>query len=45
MDDLISRQAAINALWKALYTYEDETERRFQESDELNTLVLIVVGQ
>ena len=36
MDDLISRQAAIDALWKALYTYEDETERRFQESDELN---------
>ena len=36
MSDLISRQAAIEALWKALYTYEDETERRFQESDELN---------
>ena len=36
MSDLISRQAAIDALWKALYTYEDETERRFQESDELN---------
>ena len=36
MNDLISRQAAIDALWKALYTYEDETERRFQESDELN---------
>ena len=34
--DLISRAAAIDALWKALYTYEDETERRFQESDELN---------
>ena len=36
MKDLIERQAAIDALWKALYTYEDETERRFQESDELN---------
>lgn len=35
-DDLISRAEAIDALWKALYTYEDETERRFQESDELN---------
>ena len=35
-EDTISRQAAIDALWKALYTYEDETERRFQESDELN---------
>ena len=34
--DLISRAEAIDALWKALYTYEDETERRFQESDELN---------
>ena len=36
MNDLIYKQAAIDALWKALYTYEDETEKRFQESDELN---------
>ena len=35
-DDLISRQAAIDALWKALYKYEDETEKQFQESDELD---------
>ena len=35
--DLISRQAAIDALWKALYEYEDETEQKFQASDELNT--------
>lgn len=35
MDDLISRQAAIDALWKALYEYEDKTEKQFQESDEL----------
>ena len=25
MSDLISRQAAIDALWKALYEYEDKT--------------------
>ena len=37
MDDTISRQAAIDALWKALYEYEDETEQKFQASDELNT--------
>ena len=35
-DGLISRQAAIDALRKALYEYEDETEKRFQESDELD---------
>lgn len=34
--DTISRQAAIDALWKALYDYEDETEKQFQESDELD---------
>ena len=34
--DIISRQAAIDALWKALYEYEDETERRFQESEDLD---------
>ena len=36
MSDLISRQDAINALWKALYQYEDKTEKQFQESDELD---------
>lgn len=36
MNDLISRQAAIDALWKALYEYEDKAEKQFQESDELN---------
>lgn len=36
MDDSISRQAAINALWKALYDYEDKTEKQFQESEELD---------
>lgn len=36
MDDLISRQVAIDALWKALYKYEDETEKQFIESDELD---------
>jgi hypothetical protein len=35
-DDVIYRQAAIDALWKALYEYEDKTEKQFQESDELD---------
>lgn len=35
-DDLISRQAAIDAIWKALYEYEDKMEKQFQESDELD---------
>ena len=34
--DTISRQAAIDALWKALYEYEDKKEKQFQESDELD---------
>lgn len=34
--ELISRQDAIDALWKALYEYEDKTEKQFIESDELN---------
>lgn len=36
MNDLISRQAAIDALWKALFAYEDKTEKQFLESDELD---------
>ena len=36
MDDSISRKAAIDALWKALYEYEDETEKQFQESEDLD---------
>ena len=35
-DDSISRQAAINALWKAMYEYEDRTEKQFQESEDLD---------
>ena len=35
-DDLISRRAAIDALWKALYEYEDKTEKQFQESEDLD---------
>ena len=35
-DDLISRQEAIEALWKALYEYEDKTEKQFQESEDLD---------
>lgn len=36
MADPIDRQMAIDALWKALYEYEDETEKQFIESDELD---------
>ena len=35
-EDTISRQAAIEALWKALYEYEDKTEKQFQESEDLD---------
>lgn len=35
-DDLISRQAAIRALWKALYEYEDKTKKQFINSEELD---------
>ena len=35
-EDTISRQAAIDALWKALYEYEDKTEKQFQESEDLD---------
>jgi len=35
-NDLISRKAAINALWKALYEYENKTEKQFQESEDLD---------
>ena len=35
-EDVISRQAAIDALWKALYEYEDVTEKQFIESEELD---------
>ena len=34
--DLIDRQAAIEALWKALHEYEDKTEKQFQESEDLD---------
>ena len=35
-NDVIFRKAAIDALWKALYEYEDETEKQFLESEELD---------
>ncbi len=35
-EDCINRQVAIDSLWKALYEYEDRTEKQFQESDELD---------
>lgn len=34
--DCISRRMAIDALWKALYEYEDKTEKQFQESEDLD---------
>ena len=36
MNDLISRQAAIDALWKAMYEFEDKMEKQFSESDNLD---------
>lgn len=41
-DDLISRQAAIDALRKALNAYEDKTEKQFKGSDELDVSDWIV---
>ena len=35
-EDCISRQATIEALWKALYEYEDKTEKQFNDSEELD---------
>ena len=34
--DVISRQDAIDALWKNLYEYEDKTEKQFQKSEDLD---------
>ena len=36
MDDSISRQDAIDALWKAMYEFEDKMEKQFSESDNLD---------
>ena len=36
MNDTISRREAVDALWEALYEYEDKTKKQFQESDELD---------
>ena len=33
---LIDKEQAICALWKALHEYEDEAERQFQESEDLD---------
>lgn len=33
---LIDREQAIDALWKAMYEYEDKTEKQFLESEELD---------
>ena len=34
--DLIDRQQALKEMWKALYEYEDKTEKQFQESKDLD---------
>ena len=34
--DLINRNETIKALWRALYEYEDRTEKQFIESSELD---------
>ena len=36
MNDLISRQQALKEMWKALYEYEDETEKQFKKSKDLD---------
>lgn len=36
MSDLISRQATIEAMWEALYVYQDLAEIQFAENDELD---------
>lgn len=36
MADYIDRQAAIDALWKALWKYEDDSELAFQTHEELD---------
>lgn len=33
---MISKEKAINSLWKALYQYEDEMEQAFLESKDLD---------
>lgn len=40
--DMISRQVAIDALWKALYEYEDAMEKLFKNSDELDVYDWII---
>lgn len=36
MGRLIDADALLNELWKSLFKYEDETEKKFLESDELD---------
>ena len=40
--DLIDRQKAIDALWKALYEYEDKMDKQFIESDDRDIDELIL---
>lgn len=36
MDDVISRQQALTEMWKALYDYEDKTEKQFMDHVDLD---------
>lgn len=35
-NDIISREQAINEMWKALYDYQDKTEKQFEEDPDLD---------
>lgn len=35
-DELITKKAARDALWKALYNYQDKTEKQFRENENLD---------
>ena len=37
MAEYINREDAVKALWKSLYQFEDEMEKKFIESEELKT--------
>ena len=40
MEDLISRQAAIDSTWKALFEYEDKMEESYQDPEDLSEWIM-----
>lgn len=36
MPEYIDREAVVNGIWKALYSYEDEMEAKFEADPELD---------